>query len=77
LLAGAERPQKEGAIPVHFAMDQEGFYIARDASQTATGCGMRKISAVLTNPEIALQRPHWLAGVGGFELTNVASKIDL
>jgi len=26
--------QKEGAITVHFAMDQEGFYIARDASQS-------------------------------------------
>jgi hypothetical protein len=34
------------------------------------------MSAVLTYPDIVSQRPHWLAGVGGFELTNVASKID-
>ena len=31
-----------------------------------------RMSAVLTYPDIVSQRPHWLAGVGGFELTNVA-----
>ena len=29
-----------------------------------------EMSAVLTHPEITLQRPHWLAGAPGFELGN-------
>jgi hypothetical protein len=31
------------------------------------------MSAVLPHTEIALERPDWLAGAGGFELANVVA----